>query len=59
MGEMNPDGGARPLGDDQGRDKTNEEMGQEQHDGSNNEGVWYHPSPASQATACGVERGAM
>jgi len=29
MGEMNPDGGARQLGDDWGRDEMNEGVGQE------------------------------
>ena len=29
VGEMNPDGGARWLGDDQGRDEMNEGVGQE------------------------------
>jgi len=51
MGEMNPDRGARLLGDDWGRDETNEGMGQEQHDGSKSEGTQYHPPPASQVTA--------
>jgi len=39
MGEMNPDGGARQLGDDQGRDETNKGAGQERHNGSDNKGT--------------------
>jgi len=39
MGETNSDRGARLLGDDWGRDETNEGAGQEWHNGSDNEGI--------------------